>query len=187
MASPEALDFLLSRRSRPAKLLKAPAPGREELMRLLTAAVRVPDHGKLEPWRFVVLEGAGLTRFARAVRARAEVAGEDADKGALAFEQAPMAVAVIGSPKASEKIPAQEQMLSGANVALSLLNAALAAGWGASWLTGWPAYDRTLLEAELGLAAGEWVVGFVYIGSCETPPPDRPRPDVAKLVTWAEG
>ena len=187
MASSEALDFLLTRRSRPAKLLKAPAPGREELMRLLTAAVRVPDHGKLEPWRFVVLEGAGLARFARAIRARAEAAGEDADKGALAFEQAPLAVAVIGSPKPSDKIPAQEQMLSGANVALSLLNAALAAGWGASWLTGWPAYDRPLVEAELGLMPGEWVVGFVYIGTCDTPPPDRPRPDVAKLVTWAAG
>lgn len=187
MASPEALDFLLTRRSRPAKLLRAPAPGREELMRLLTAAVRVPDHGKLEPWRFVVLEGAALARFARAIRARAAETGQDADKGALAFEQAPMAVAVVGSPKPSEKIPAQEQMLSAANVALSLLNAALAAGWGASWLTGWAAYDRPLLEGELGLAAGEWVVGFVYIGSCEAPVPDRPRPEVEKLVTWAAG
>jgi nitroreductase len=187
MANPEALEFLLTRRSRPVKLLKAPAPGREELMRLLTAAVRVPDHGKLEPWRFVVLEGAGLAGFARAVRARAAATGEDADKGALSFEQAPMAVAVVGSPKPSEKIPAQEQMLSGANAALSLLNAALAAGWGASWLTGWPAYDRPLLEAELGLAPGEWLVGFVYLGSCDTPPPDRPRPDVAALTTWIGG
>ena len=109
MASPEALDFLLSRRSRPAKLLAAPAPGREELMRLLTAAARVPDHGKLEPWRFVVLEGAGRARFAAAIRARAPAAGQDADKGALAFEQAPMAVAVIASPKPSDKIPAIEQ------------------------------------------------------------------------------
>jgi nitroreductase len=186
MASPEALDFLLTRRSRPAKLLAPPAPGREELMRLLTAAVRVPDHGKLEPWRFVVLEGAGLERFARAVRARAPVAGEDPDKGALAFEQAPMAVAVVGSPKASDKIPPREQMLSAANVALSLLNAALAAGWGASWLTGWAAYDRPLVEGELGLAPEEWIAGFVYLGSCATPVPDRPRPDVARLVTWAE-
>jgi nitroreductase len=187
MGSPEALDFLLSRRSRPAKLLAAPGPGRDELMRLLTAAVRVPDHGKLEPWRFVVLEGGSLARFARAVRARAAAAGEDADKGALAFEQAPLAVAVVGSPKASDKIPAREQMLSAANVALSLLNAALAAGWGASWLTGWAAYDRPLIEGELGLAPEEWIAGFVHIGSCATPVPDRPRPDVARLVTWGEG
>jgi nitroreductase len=156
-------------------------------MRLLTAAARVPDHGKLEPWRFVVLEGAGLARFAVAIRARAEAAGQDADKGALAFEQAPLAVAVVGSPKASEKIPAQEQMLSAGAVALGLLNAALAAGWGASWLTGWAAYDRALVEGELGLAPGEWIAGFVYIGTCDTPPPDRPRPDVAALTTWIDG
>jgi nitroreductase len=187
MASPEALDFLLSRRSSPAKLLSAPAPGREELLKLLTAAARVPDHGKLEPWRFVVLEGVGLARFAMAIRARAEAAGEDPDKGALAFEQAPMAVAVIASPKPSDKIPVIEQTFSAGNVALSLVNAALAAGWGATWMTGWAAYDRALLEGFLGLAPIESVVGFVYLGSCATPPPDRPRPDVPALVTWIDG
>jgi len=183
---PEALDFLLSRRSRPAKLLSPPAPGRDALMPLLTAAARVPDHGKLEPWRFVVLEGDGRARFAAAVRARAAEAGQDPDKGALAFEQAPMAVAVVASPKPSDKIPAIEQLHSAGNVALSLLNAALAAGWGASWMTGWAAYDRPLVEGVLGLAPHESVVGFVYLGTCATPPPDRPRPDVAGLVTWLD-
>ena len=81
-------------------------------MRLLTAAARVPDHGKLEPWRFVVLEGAGRARFAAAIRARAEAAGQDADKGALAFEQAPMAVAVVASPKPSDKIPGDRAVRS---------------------------------------------------------------------------
>ncbi len=155
-------------------------------MRLLTAAVRVPDHGKLEPWRFVALEGAGPAGFAAAIRARAAATGQDADKGALVFEQAPVAVAVVASPRESEKIPRIEQTLSAGAVALSLLNAALAAGWGASWLTGWAAYDRTLLEDALGLAPDEWLAGFVHIGSCETPPPDRPRPDVAGLVTWLD-
>ena len=184
MARSEATDFFLTRRSRPVKLLAAPGPGREAVHGLLTAAARVPDHGKLEPWRFVVLEGAGLARFAAAIRARAGAAGQDADKGALSFEQAPLVVAVVGSPKESEKIPAVEQMLSAGGVALTLLNAALAAGWGASWLTGWPAYDRPLLEGELGLGPNEWIAGFVYIGTCDTPPPDRPRPDVAALTTW---
>lgn len=182
----DALEFLLTRRSRPAKLLKAPAPGREELLTLLTAAVRVPDHGKLEPWRFVVIEGAGRDRFARAIRARAVETGQDPDKGALAFEQAPLAVAVIGVPKPSDKAPPIEQTLSAGAAALSLVNAALAAGWGASWLTGWPAYDHDFLAAELGLAPEEWLAGFVYIGTCDTPPPDRPRPDVPALVTWLD-
>jgi nitroreductase len=186
MASPETLEFLLTRRSRPAKLLSAPAPERGEVLRLLTAATRVPDHGKLEPWRFVVLSGAGLARFAAAIRARAAETGDDPDKGALAFEQAPMAVAVVASPKPSEKAPPIEQTLSAGAAALSLLNAALAAGWGASWLTGWAAYDRVLLERGLGLAAHESVVGFVYIGSCAVAPPERPRPDVPTLVTWRD-
>ena len=103
MATSEALDFLLTRRSRPAKLLAEPGPGREEVLQLLTAAARVPDHGKLEPWRFVVLEGAGKARFAAAIRARAEAAGQDADKGALVFEQAPLSIAVVASPKPSRQ------------------------------------------------------------------------------------
>jgi nitroreductase len=182
--SRDALEFLLTRRSRPAKLLAAPAPDRTALAEMLTAAARVPDHGKLEPWRFVVLESAAMARFAAAIRARAPEAGEDPDKGALAFEQTPMAVAVVSSPKESDKIPVIEQTLSAGGVALSLLNAALASGWGASWMTGWAAYDRPLLEDVLGLKAHESVIGFVYLGSCATPPPDRPRPDVAALTTW---
>lgn len=186
MTSPEALTFLLTRRSRPAKLLSAPGPDRAELLRLLTAGARVPDHGKLEPWRFVVLSGAGIARFAEAIRARAAEAGQDPEKGALAFEQAPLAVAVVASPKPSDKIPEIEQTLSAGAAALGLLNAALAAGWGASWMTGWAAYDRPLLEGELGLSPGEWIAGFVYIGSCLNPPPDRPRPDVEAITTWID-
>lgn len=180
----EVLDFLLTRRSRPAKLLKAPGPDRAALAELLTAAARVPDHGKLEPWRFVVIEGAAKERLIAAIRARGPEAGQDGDKGASAFEQAPLVVAVVSSPKESAKIPAIEQTLSGGAVALGLLNAALAAGWGASWMTGWVAYDRPLLEGALGLAAAESVIGFVYLGACDAAPPDRPRPDVAALTTW---
>jgi nitroreductase len=182
----QALEFLLARRSRPAKLLSPPGPGREQLLPILTAAARVPDHGKLEPWRFVVLEGKGLASFAAAVRAWGDETGQDPDKGALAFEQAPLAVVVISSPKPSDKIPVIEQTLSGACVALSLVNAALASGWGASWMTGWPAYDRAFGARELGLAPHEAVIGFVYIGTCETAVPDRPRPNVAALVTWRD-
>ena len=178
----EVLDFLLTRRSRPAKLLKAPGPDRAAVAELLTAAARVPDHGKLEPWRFIVIEGAAKERFVAAIRTRAPEAGQDGDKGALAFEQAPVVVAVVSSPKESEKIPAIEQTLSAGAVALGLVNAALAEGWGAAWITGWPAYDRPLLEETLGLAPQEWIAGFVALGT-GTVPSDRPRPDVAALVT----
>ncbi|HMQ94218.1 MAG TPA: nitroreductase [Amaricoccus sp.] len=184
MRRPEVTEFLLTRRSCPAKLLHGPAPERAALMRMLTAAMRVPDHGKLAPWRFLVLEGAALAGFAARIRARAAETGQDADKGALAFEQAPMAVAVVASPQPSEKIPVIEQTLSAGAAALSLVNAALAEGWGASWLTGWPAYDRGLVEAALGLGPEEWIAGFVYIGHCDASPPERPRPEPESRVRW---
>ncbi len=183
---PEVLEFLLNRRSRPARLLGLPAPDKPALEQMLTIATRVPDHGKLEPWRFIVLRDVGLARFARAIRDRAAATGADAEKGALAFEQAPVAVVVIAVERESEKVPVIEQTLSAGAVSLSLLNAALAGGWGANWLTGWPAYDRALLEGALGLADQEWVAGFVHIGTAVGVVPDRPRPDIKAITTWRD-
>jgi nitroreductase len=180
----QVMEFLLSRRSRPPKFLTGPGPDRAALEPMLAAAGRVPDHGKLEPWRFIVLGEAASRAFAEAVRRRAEAAGQDGAKGALAFEQAPVTVAVVACPRPSEKIPAIEQTLSAGAACLSLLNAALASGWGASWLTGWPAYDRPLVEGELDLAPEEWIAGFVHIGTGTAAPPDRPRPDMAAIVDW---
>lgn len=100
--------------------------------------------------------------------------------------QGALAVAVVAAPKASEKIPEHEQALSAGAVCLSLLNAALAAGWGANWLSGWAATDQPFLSATLGLREREWVAGFIHLGSETAPPPDRPRPDVAALTTWLE-
>jgi nitroreductase len=185
---PEVLDFLLTRRSRPAKTLAEPGPDRHALTRLLTAAARTPDHGKLEPWRFVVIEGAARGRVADAVRARAAALGRDAeaqDKAASAFTQGAVVVAVIASPKASPKIPEWEQLMSAGAVCLSLLNAALAAGWGANWLTGWAARDPEIL-AVLGASGPEFVAGFIHIGTETVAPPDRPRPDVAAITTWLD-
>ena len=184
---PEVLDFLLTRRSRPAKTLTAPVPGRDELMRLLTAAARSPDHGKLEPWRFLVLERPALQRLASLVRARGAARGETAEtveKAAQAYETSPLAVVVISVPKASAKVPEIEQCYSAGAVCLALLNAALAAGWGANWLTGWPAHDRDFVESGLGLGATEKVAGLIHIGSETAIPPERPRPDVAALTEW---
>jgi len=185
-ARPEVMEFLLTRRSRPPKLLRAPGPDRTALTALLTAAARVPDHGKLEPWRFVALAGAGKERFAAAIRARGEATGQDGAKGASAFEEAPVCVAVVAVPRDTAKIPAREQELSAGAVCLSLVNAALASGWGAAWLTGWPAYDADFLAEALGLQPEEWIAGFVHIGTCEGLPPERPRPDVPALIEWRD-
>lgn len=182
-----ALDFLRTRRSHPAKTLKAPPPDRAALAPILEAGLRVPDHGKLEPWRLIVLERAALDRLAALAAVRAQALGMAADqagKGISQFADSPLAIAVVSAPVPSEKAPEMEQLLSAGAVALSLVNAALAAGWGAAWLTGWPAYDRGFVAEGLGLGAGETLVGFVHLGTPAGAPPERPRPEVAGKVSW---
>ncbi len=182
-----ALDFLLTRRSRPAKTLKGPLPDRAALETLLTAAARTPDHGKLEPWRFVVLTGDALQRLSDLAQERGRVLGLESDKiekCSSTFANAGLVVAVIASPKESEKIPAIEQTYSAGAVCLSLLNASLAAGWGANWLTGWASHDRDFIQDGLGLTAQESVAGFIHIGTGTSTPPDRPRPDLSAITTW---
>ncbi len=182
-----ALDFLLTRRSRPAKTLTGPVPDRDELRTILTAAARTPDHGKLEPWRFIVLERAALQRLASLSESRGKAQCFDEEKigkGRDAFAQGHLCVAVIEVHKPSDKIPTLEQTYSAGSVCLALLNAALASGWGANWLSGWPSHDRTFLAEGLGLEPHERVAGFVYVGTETSTPPDRPRPDVDNLTTW---
>ena len=185
---PAAMEFLLSRRSRSAKTLGAGGPDRAGLERILTAAARSPDHGKLEPWRFVVLEGAARGKAAALAMGRAAALGLDentAAKAVAGFSQGDIIVAVISSPKPSEKIPLWEQQLSAGAVCLALLNAALASGWGASWLTGPMAYDPVFRREMLGCAESETVAGFIHIGTETVVPQDRPRPDLTALTTWA--
>lgn len=183
----DALHFLQTRRSRPAKTLKAPAPERAVIQQLLTAAARTPDHGKLEPWRFIVLEHGALDRVAAACTARgAELALDDAaiEKAARAFSDSPLAVVVVAAPKPSAKVPRIEQLYSAGAVCLSLLNAALASGWGANWLSGWASHDRTIVETALNLGRDEQVAGIIHIGSESATPPERPRPDMAQITEW---
>lgn len=185
--NPAAMEFLLTRRSRPAKTLTTPVPGREELEPILTAAARTPDHGKLEPWRFLVLEEAALARLAALAETRGAALGRDPDqveKTRRQFADAALAVAVIESPKPSEKIPDIEQTYSAGAACLALLNAALASGWGANWLTSWAAHDRAFVTEGLGLAAQERVAGFIHIGTETAAPPERPRPDLAAITEW---
>ncbi len=182
-----ALDFLLTRRSRPAKLFTAPVPSRGELEEILTAALRVPDHGKLEPWRLIVVERPAFARLADLAEARARALGGDAEKiakGRGQYDLGQLAVVVISSPKAAEKVPVAEQVLSAGALCLGLVNAATAAGWGACWLTGWPAHDPVFAAEAFGCAGGETVAGIVHIATPPADAPDRPRPDLARLVTW---
>lgn len=185
--NPEALSFFLGRRSRPAKTLTAPAPDRATLETLLTAAARTPDHGKLEPWRFIVLERNALDDLAADTEIRADVLNkppQETAKARDAFANSPLAVVVVESPVDSPKIPAIEQTYSAGAVCLALLNAALAAGWGANWLSGWASHDPDLMQTSLGLAPHEQVAGFIHIGTETSIPPERPRPDLAKKVDW---
>lgn len=186
--NPTAFAFLASRRSRPAKLFKGPVPDRDQLLAILTAATRVPDHGKLEPWRLVVVERAAMATLADLAEARARELDGDAEKigkGRGQYDLGQLAVVVISSPKPSDKIPPAEQIASAHALCMNLLNAAEAAGWGANWLTGWPAHDATFAARAFGCTGDESVAGIVHIGTPAEDGPDRPRPDLARLVTWA--
>ncbi|KPU84658.1 nitroreductase [Marinosulfonomonas sp. PRT-SC04] len=181
------MDFLLTRRSFPYRTLTSPAPDRAALTPLLTAAARVPDHGKLEPWRFIILTDTALPRLAALTKQRGASLGHDPEKltkTEATFANAPLIVAVVTTPKASEKVPEIEQLYSAGAVCLGLLNAALAAGWGANWLSGWPSHDRDFLTDGLNLASHELIAGFIHIGTGKSTPSERPRPDIDSLATW---
>jgi len=186
----DALTFLQTRRSTPAKTLKAPVPTRAEIEALLKIAARTPDHKKLEPWRFIVLSEAALNRLGPLAISRYDALGLPEEKRAKTcsqFNDGLLAVAVIASPKECDSIPEVEQTLSAGAVCLALLNGALASGWGANWLTGPMAFDREFLTEGLGLAPQEFVAGFIHIATRGATPPERPRPDMPSITTWLDG
>jgi nitroreductase len=185
-ASPETVAYLARRRSAAALSLGPPAPDDDELARLLTLAARVPDHGKLSPWRFVVMRGETKARFVAALEG---IAGRRADgPKALAklgkIRQPPLTVAVVSRVIEGE-IPEWEQRLSAGAVCAMLIVAAQAMGWGANWITDWYAYDPDAGRL-LGLSDGERVAGFVHLGTPAEAPLERVRPDVDALTSaWA--
>lgn len=186
-ARPEVLEFLARRRSASALSLRAPAPSEAELADLLAIAARAPDHGKLSPWRFVILAGEGKAAYAGKLEAIA--AGRDDATRLIAklgkLKTPPLGVAVVSSPVAGE-IPEWEQLLSAGAVCTNLTYAALAMGYGANWITDWYAYDNEA-RAALGLGPDERVAGFVFMGTTAEDPLERARPDVASLTTRYEG
>ncbi len=183
----DALKLLTTRRSFKPGELAGPPPSPAELDTLLTVASRVPDHGKLAPWRFVVFEGDARLAAGHAIAAAfaakypdAKAEHVDAERTRLA--RAPLVVAVVSRTAVHVKIPEWEQVLSAGAAAMNLVLAAHALGFGASWITEWYAYDRNVLDA-LGLAPHERIAGFVHIGRPPKPPEDRPRPPLSEIVT----
>lgn len=186
--SRETLDLLAHRRSSPAQALGEPGPDREQLSILLRLGARVPDHGKLAPWRFILIARADkpalLTTLQEIAATRAEPDIAQAKLGKLAA--APMTIGVVSRADPASKIPVWEQELSAGAVCMNLLIAAEAMGFGANWITDWYAYEPAALRV-LGLGPHEKLAGFVHVGTPAEPPLERARPDIADLVTsWSD-
>ncbi len=183
----ETLELLSTRRSAPAATLAEPGPTASELESLLKIASRVPDHGKLVPWRFIVFEGEARHRAGEIVADAYAKAHPDADPGKLDIERkrfalAPLVVAVVSRAAPHEKIPEWEQVLTSGAVCMNLTVAANALGFATVWLSEWYAYDASVL-ARLGLAPSEKIAGFIHIGRAPAPREDRLRPVIADIVT----
>lgn len=185
--SPEALDLLLRRRSTSAKAMGEPGPDADQLRQILQASSRVPDHGKLFPWRFLVVEGEARTQLGEilveALIKRNPNVGESLQRFERnRFVRAPVVVIVISSLKTEKPIPEWEQRLSAGAVCQNMLIAAAAAGFGANWLTEWCAYDEFVTD-KLDLKEGEKIAGFVYIGTATAPLAERERPVLDDIVS----
>jgi nitroreductase len=187
------VDYLRTRRTIPAAQMGEPGPDAEILREMLAIAARVPDHGKLAPWRFIVFEGERRQQAVDGLTRIAETAPDEKERRLRAekarfFGDGAVIVGVISAPIVDHpKIPLWEQQLSAGAVCLNLLHAAQAHGFAAQWLTGWFAYDE---EAQrwLGLKVGERVAGFIHIGTPKMPPSERDRPDIDAITTsWRPG
>ena len=182
LSSPAAL--LATRRSGKPREMVPPGPDAEQLRAVLSAAMRVPDHGKLSPWRFVVIEDreAFAAMLQDAFRA-ARGAADSNDVGAIDefARQAPTLVAVLSTPVEPSKIPLWEQQLSAGAACMNLVTAAAAHGFVAGWITGWAAYDNHVRDA-LGGGPADRIAGFVFIGSPGRALEERPRPIYEEMV-----
>ncbi|MGC1662426.1 MAG: nitroreductase [Bradyrhizobium sp.] len=184
---PDAIELLKTRRSVKPREMTSPGPSPTELETILTIGARVPDHGKLAPWRFIIFEGDARVRagdviagvFARK-NPTASPAEIDIEKRRLT--DAPLVIAIVSLTTPHPKVPPWEQELSAGASAMNIVTAATALGYGACWLTGWFSFDRDVLDG-LGLKVDEKLAGLVHIGSVSKPSEDRPRPALSDLVT----
>lgn len=183
----DMIDLLSTRRSAPVTGLGEPGPSAAQLEQILTIAARVPDHGKLAPWRFIVIEGDARAALGRKLLEAMKDAGADVpaakiEAQAASFSQAAVTVVVVSRAGPHVKIPQWEQELSAGAACMNLLLAAGALGYGAQWLTGWAAYQPKAREV-LGIEPAERVAGFIHLGTPTERWTDRPRPDLAEIVT----
>lgn len=185
LPSPEMQERLARRRSAPAQALTAPGPSPQEVARILALGARTPDHGKLFPWRFVVLGPQARADLAEALLPLADRQPQpDKARAVLGKLTAPpVTLLVVSAPVPSAKVPEWEQLLSAGAVCMNLEHAANAFGYSASWITDWYSYDPEAL-ALFGLGAGERVAGFIHLGTLAEPPLERPRPDVAARTLY---
>jgi len=184
----DALELLKTRKSISAPFLSEPAPNEAQLAEIFTIASRVPDHGKLAPWRFIVFQGAARSEAGEALAAlyqrhHPEADGKRLEEERLRLARAPLVVAVVSKAAPHPKIPEFEQLLSGANAAMNLELAVHALGFAAQWTTEWVAYDEEAGHI-LGLKPGERLIGLIHIGTSTVPPVDRPRPPLAEIVSY---
>lgn len=185
--TPDLLRALDERRSVPSKQLGEPAPSDEVLLQMLRSASRVPDHGKLAPFRFIRIQGDARRQLGDILAARTEELDPEAgtvtiEKDRNRFNSAPLVIVVVASLIPEHKVPEDEQWMTAGSVCFALLVAAQAFGFGAQWLTGWAAYDG-LVAQRLGLAETERVAGFIHIGTPKLAAPERERPDPARLLS----
>lgn len=184
------IDYLRTRRSIPAFQMREPGPSKEEVEAMLTLASRVPDHGKLAPWRFIVYAGPVRERISLELAAirrgdQPDLSEEMVKVEETRFTRAPVVIAVVSRAAPHAKIPEWEQVMSAGAVCLNLLMAANAHGYVSNWLSEWMAFDERAFPI-LGFHPGEKVAGFIHIGSTDFPVVDRPRPELADIVSWAE-
>ena len=187
VASAELEDRLARRRSAPAQALTVPGPTQDQIARILELGARTPDHGKLFPWRFVVIGPNSRTNLAEALTPLAARQPQpDKARAVLGkLTAAPVTILVVFTPVPSQKVPVWEQQLSAGAVCMNLEHAAGALGFSTSWITDWYSYDAEAL-ALLGLTEGEQVAGFIHIGTLAEPPLERPRPDLSAKVEYRD-
>jgi nitroreductase len=186
LPAPAAISLLLSRRSGSAKAMGGPGPSKKQLDQILGAGGRIPDHGKLFPWRFIVFQGKGRERFGAILAEVLEAEGERPKQIAEErgrFLRAPVVIGVISSAREMHKIPVWEQELSAGAACQNILVASHALGFVANWLTEWYAY-HSMVKERLGLKPGERIAGFIYIGTATEPLEERPRPEMKKIVSY---